>query len=230
MEAILKRRSIRKYKDTPVEQTKIVTMLEAARNAPSGGNLQDWKFIIVTDSSARRVISEACLKQYWMETAPLHIVIVSTPEKSIQHYGERGKFYATQNCAAAAQNIVLAATSEGLATCWVSAFDEALLKQAINCPGRATPEVILTVGYPDEEVPVPFKTPLENVVFLQRYANRVRSPDLVYWDISLAMERKVKESAEAIKRGARNIKDKLTGKYKDIKKRATEDLEGDPDQ
>ena len=129
MEAVLKRRSIRKYKDIPVEQAKIIPLLEAARNAPSGGNIQDWKFIVVTDKERRHRIAEACLKQFWMETAPVYIVIVSNPEKSVHHYGERGKFYATQSCAAAAQNILLMATAQGLATCWVSAFDEPLLKQ-----------------------------------------------------------------------------------------------------
>jgi len=230
MEAVLKRRSIRKYKDIPIEQAKIIPVLEAGRNAPSGGNIQDWKFIIVTDKARRHAIAEACLKQYWMETAPLYIVIVANPEKSVHHYGERGKFYSTQSCAAAAQNMILAAVSQGLATCWVSAFDEFLLKQALDIPERGTPEVIITLGYADEQVPSPFKTPLESLVFLQRYASRIRSPELVLWDVSLAMEKGIKQGKEDIQRNFRHLKEKLTGKFKHMKKRATEDIEEDPEQ
>ena len=230
MEAILKRRSIRKYKDIPIEQAKIITLLEAARNAPSGGNIQDWKFIVITDKTRRHDIAEACLKQFWMETAPLYLIIVSNPEKSVKHYGERGRYYSIQSCAAAAENIILAAVAQGLGTCWVSAFDETLLRQAIRLPERGTPEVIITIGYPDEEVPTPFKTPLESLVFLQRYANRMRSPDLVLWDVSLAMERTAKEMRESVGRNFRHLKDKFMSKAKQMKERATEDIEGDPEQ
>src|SRR3990167_5851428 len=66
-------------------------------------NLQDWKFIAITEKDRRQNIAEACLKQYWMETAPLHIVIVSNPEKSIHHYGEKGMKYAIMNCSAVAE-------------------------------------------------------------------------------------------------------------------------------
>ena len=78
IEAIFTRRSIRKYKDIPLPLDNIVTIVEAGRHAPSGGNLQDWKFIVITEAPVIARIAEACLKQYWIETAPLVIVIVST--------------------------------------------------------------------------------------------------------------------------------------------------------
>lgn len=225
MEAILKRRSIRKYKDIPVEQDKLVTILEAGRQAPSAGNIQEWKFVFVTEKSTISKIAEACLKQYWIETTPLVIVIVSNPEKSIQHYGERGKIYAIQNCAAAAENMLLAATSVGLASCWVSAFDELMLKEALGIPERGTPQAVLTIGYADEEVPTPFKTPLESVVFLQKYGNRHRSPELDVWDISLALEKGIRRNAGEIKRKGKGLLGKVFGKTKELKERAKEGIE-----
>lgn len=225
MEAILERRSIRKYKDIPVEQDKMVTILEAGRQAPSAGNVQDWKFIYVTEKDQIKKIAEACMKQYWIETAPLLIVIVSNPEKSIQHYGERGKMYAIQNCAAACQNMLLAATSAGLASCWISAFDEPMLKDVLSIPARGTPMAVLTFGYADEEVPRPFKTPLESIVFIQRYANRARSPELVRWDIAAAMEKGIKRNVENVKRSGRRFGQKLFGKAKELKERAKEGIE-----
>lgn len=225
IEAIFKRRSIRKFQNIPVEQDKVVVILEAGRQAPTAGNIQEWKFIVVTDPDKIAEIAEACMKQYWIQTAPLVIVIVANHEKSIQHYGERGMMYVTMDCAAAAENMILAATSVGLSSCWVSALDEPMLKTALRIPERGTPLIVLPIGYADEEVPVPFKTPLESLVFLERYANRVRSPELVKWDISLAMEKVVKRNVENIKRTSKRIGTRLFEKFRDLKKRSQEDID-----
>ena len=80
LEAIRTRRSVRKYRDIPVEWEKVGLILDAGRLAPSSGNLQNWKFIVITDKNARHQISEACLEQQWMAKAPVHIVIVAEPE------------------------------------------------------------------------------------------------------------------------------------------------------
>ena len=90
-EAIVTRRSIRKYKDIPVEVEKIGMCIEAGRQAPTAGNLQPFKFIIVFEKNQRKAIAEACLQQYWMETAPVYIVVVGEPWKSKQFYGDRGE-------------------------------------------------------------------------------------------------------------------------------------------
>ena len=112
LKLIATRRSIRKYKDIPVEWTKMVDILEAGRCAPSCGNLQNWKFIVVTEPEAKHKVAEACVKQYWMEQAPVLIVICSNPDKAEKHYGVRGeKLYSVQNGAAAAMNMILAASS-----------------------------------------------------------------------------------------------------------------------
>src|SRR3989338_2026651 len=85
-EAIGNRRAIKKYKDIPVEWDHIGKILDAARLAPSAGNLQDWKFIVVDNKDTRTRISEICLSQYWMQTAPVHIVILGDVAKNRRHY------------------------------------------------------------------------------------------------------------------------------------------------
>lgn len=174
-DAIKKRRCVRKYLSVPVEWEKVGKVLDAGRMAPSAGNLQDWKFIVVLDPDKRKEVSEACMQQYWMNAAPVHIVICGEPGKVKRFYAERGeKLYSIQNCANAAQNMFLAATALGLGMAWVGAFDERMLKRALSIPDTATPYNVLVLGYPDESPGEPAKYTLENVVFLERWGNRVK--------------------------------------------------------
>ncbi|MFC1730492.1 nitroreductase family protein [candidate division KSB1 bacterium] len=207
---IKKRRSIRKYMDVPVEWDKIVQIFEAGRYAPSAGNIQEWKFVIVSDKSVKKKVAEACLKQYWVESAPVIIVICSMVEKSEQFYGDRGRdLYTIQNCATAAENMLLVATDLDLGSCWVGAFDEEMMGDALGIPGRARPMAVLTFGYADEKVPVPPRTVLESLVFLQRYGNRIRNVNMVLWDVSLEIEKKAKQGKDAIEQGAKTLREKI---------------------
>jgi nitroreductase len=180
IECILTRRSIRKYKEIPVEWDKVATILEAGRAAPSAGNLQNWKFIVVMDSDKRKKIAHACLNQDWMIQAPVHIVICSEPDKAKRFYGLRGeRLYSIQNCAAVAQNMLLAAHALGLGACWVGAFDEDLIGSLINLPSNITmrPQVIITIGYADEKPPAPAKFTLWNVAYLEKWWGRIKDVD-----------------------------------------------------
>ncbi len=170
LECIKTRRSTRKFLDVPVEWDKIGTIVDAGRSAPTSGNLQNWKFIVVLDEEKRKEISEACLKQFWMERAPVHIVICSEPEKAKRFYGIRGeRLYSIQNCAASAENMILTAHSLGLGSCWVGAFDEDMLKRALGIPDYARPQAIIPIGYPAEKVPTPMQYQLENLVFMEAW-------------------------------------------------------------
>jgi len=207
---IKKRRSIRKYKDVGVEWDKVVQILEAGRFAPNAGNLQEWRFVVVTEKEIKRSIAEACLKQYWIETAPVIIVICAMTEKPEQFYGERGrKVYTLENCAMAAENMMLVATDLGLGSCVVGAFDEGMMINAVGILPRAKPILVLTVGYADEKVPIPPKTVLETLVFLQKYQNRIKNPNMVLWDWSLQMEKYVKEAKGAAESGASKLHEKI---------------------
>ena len=223
LEIIKKRRSIRKYKDLPVEWDKLVNILTAGQHAPSAGNVQDWKFIVVTDDETRKQIARACVNQVWMETAPMHIVICSIPERTIQYYGKIGEKYTLEDCACTAMNMMVQATAEGLGSCMVGAFDEMMMRLALNIPERATPVSIVTVGYADEEVPVPPRTVLESMVFLQRYANRYRNFNAILWDYSLQYEEFAKnlkkESRQHGKKFFRFFKDKFAKKEDEKEKK-----------
>ncbi|MBS3176167.1 nitroreductase family protein [Candidatus Woesearchaeota archaeon] len=175
-EAIVTRRSIRKYKNIPIEVEKLGMICEAGRNAPTAGNLQGVKFIIITEEAQRKKIAEACLQQHWMAQAPVHIVVVGEPWKSEQFYGLRGeRLYSIQSCAAAVQNMLITATSLSLGSCWVSAFEEDMLKLCIpKFPEKARPQAVVTIGYADEVVPVPMHYRFNDQVYLHKWEGHFR--------------------------------------------------------
>jgi nitroreductase len=150
-EAIEKRVSIRKYKNIPVDLGLIEKLLYYANKAPSAGNLQARDFIIVDDPRIKREIAKAAYNQRFIEEAPV-VVIFCANLKRIAPYGERGaKFYCLQDVAAAVENFMLVAVDEGLATCWVGAFNDDEISRILDLPGWIKPVAIVPVGYADEQ-------------------------------------------------------------------------------
>ncbi len=197
LDCIKSRRSIRKYRtDKEVEFEKTARILEAGSLAPSAGNLQDWKFILVIDLASRKKIAEACLEQYWMETAPVHIVVCAESKKGETSYGERGeKLYSVQNCAVAVENMLLASNDLGLGGCMVSAFEEGMLRRVLNIPDEVVPQAVVTIGYADETPAMPSKFSIENVTFIEKWGNKIMNLD-VY---SGYYAKEIKKAVEAVK-------------------------------
>lgn len=167
IDTINTRRSIRRFLDLPVEWDNVVAILEAGRMAPSSGNIQNWKFILITDPEQRMSVAEACLEQYWVATAPLLIVVVAEPHQAELYYGDRGKhLYTTQNCAAAITNMLLVTHELGLGSCWVGAFEDDMLMRAANIPEGIIPQAVLPIGYPDEK---PVEVPRHDVEVFVRF-------------------------------------------------------------
>lgn len=206
-ECIRARRSIRKYKDKPVEWDKIVNILEAGKFAPSAGNLQDVQFLVVKDDEKRKQIAEASLQQRWMEKAPVHIVICSEPEKYKRFYGVRGeRLYNIQGCAAAVENMLLAAHSLGLGACWVGAFDDDALRRIPNVPEHVMIHAVITIGYADEIPEMPQKNRIENVVYLENWGQRKKIPLSSFGWWSVRTEKAVKDTKKEIKKIHKKIK------------------------
>ncbi len=147
-DAIKERRSVRSYSDKDVKQDELIKVLNAGRFAPSSGNIQNWVFIVVRDEAKKGEIARACLNQIWMVQAPVHIIICNDLVAANRAYGDRGeKFYSVQNCAVAAQNMMLEAEELGLATCWVGSFDNEGIKRILDIPSGVNPEIIITLGH-----------------------------------------------------------------------------------
>jgi nitroreductase len=160
MDLVLKRRSIRKYKSNPVPEEKLKYVLDAARFAPSWGNRQCWKYIIVTDEALRRKIIERNVPppppiegrpvrpRDWPAQAPIIIVGCADPTKS----GDKeDKEYYLLDMGISMEHLMLAAAEQGLGTCWIGGgFDEVIVKHALGIPKEIRVVALTPLGYPDE--------------------------------------------------------------------------------
>ncbi len=200
LECIATRRSIRKFLDIPVEFEKLGNVLDSARYAPSAGNLQDWKFILITDEKMRAEIAKTCVEQFWIASAPVQIIVCTEPEKTKRFYGVHGEKYSIQNGAAVIQNMLLAAHAQGLGSCWVGAFEDEAIKRVLSIPDDVIIQGIVPLGYPDEKVPAPLRFTLENTTFVESWGNRIK-------DIAAYMEWYGEHVQKAIAKGKELIKE-----------------------
>jgi nitroreductase len=171
--AINGRRSIRAFTNKPVSDEDVKIILEAARQAPSAGNLQPWEFIVVRDAEIKRGLAQAALNQTFIEEASVVIVACANKSRSSPRYGSRGaNLYCIQDTAAAIQNLHLAANALGLGTCWVGAFNEAEAKKLLSTPVNVRPVAIIPVGYPAEKPKPRPRRPLTEIVHHEKFGRK----------------------------------------------------------
>ena len=152
LEAIKGRRSIRAFKKQELPSSTIERLLEAARWAPSAGNVQPWEFVVAKLPQTKQNLSLAAYGQRDIEESSAVIVVCADEKRAAESYGERGKtLYCHQDTAAAIQNILLSAHSLGLGSCWIGAFKEEQVRKIINAPKDVKPVAIIPVGYADEK-------------------------------------------------------------------------------
>jgi len=152
LEAIKGRRSIRSFESGRDVSEKIVEgLIDAARWAPSAGNIQPWEFIVARTSEIKSKLAEAAFNQSFIEEAPVVIAVCADENRASEGYGQRGKtLYCLQDTAAATQNIHLAAHAHGLGTCWVGAFKEEEAREALKIPRGIRPVALIPLGYPSK--------------------------------------------------------------------------------
>ena len=169
-EAIRGRRSIRVFKKQNVPKEIVEKLIDAASWAPSAGNIQPWEFVIVRKPAVKKKLAQATLNQAFVEEAPVVIVVCADEKRSSMGYGVRGKaLYCIQDTAAAAQNILLTAYSLGLGACWIGAFNEDELKEALNAPEGIRPVAIIPVGYSNETPSQTGRRPLSQIVHHENF-------------------------------------------------------------
>ena len=193
------RKSVRKFSSREVSWKDLADVLEAGTLAPSSGNLQSWVFVVVRDAKNRAALVEALPReQSWAGKAPVLVVICSDVERVRTMYGARGEaLYAVQNCAAAAENMLLKAVDAGIGACWIGYFDEKPIAKLLELDKDLRPQAVLALGYgePLEEKP---REPLQSFVFFEKFGNRKR--DVEVWPL-----------AHAAGRVAEKVKHKLSG-------------------
>ncbi len=145
MELARARFSCRSYDSRMVEEEKILSVLEAARIAPSACNNQPWFFIVVRDPEQRKLLNQVYPRD-WFKGAPVAIVACGSHAESWKR--NDSKDHCDVDIAIAVDHMTLQATSLGLGTCWICAFDAAKCSKLLGLPSNLEPIVLLPLGYP----------------------------------------------------------------------------------
>ncbi len=145
--AIFARRSIRKYTREPISEEDVKTMLEAAMAAPSASNRKPWHFIVVTERQILDNLARAHPYGKMLLEAPLCIAVCGDKNISSRYW--------VQDCSAAAENLLLAATALGLGAVWLGVHprEERVnpIRKVLNIPERIVPLNLISIGYPAEK-------------------------------------------------------------------------------
>ena len=151
LETILTRRSIRNYTDRSINKDEYIQLIKAAVSAPSAGNQQPWQLVIIQDKNILEKVLEFHPNAKMLIEAQGAILICGDLSK------EKYKGFWVQDCAAAAQNLLLAAHSMGLGACWLGIYpreDRVVgMKKLIAIPEKIIPLALVSIGYPAEEKP-----------------------------------------------------------------------------
>jgi nitroreductase len=181
VEAIATRRSVRKFRDAPVEPEKLRVLLEAVRQSPSWANLQCWRLVVVTNAETRARISELSYVESFfapkgykanpskaaLALAPVVVVLCADPARSGDLGGQP---YYLADAGIAAQSLMLAAHAQGLGTVFVGVFQEGGLRELLGIPAAVRVVGLFPVGYPAEERKGgPPRLALEEISFAERW-------------------------------------------------------------
>jgi len=172
-EVIEKRVSIRKYKTDSIPDEDLKKILEAARLAPSGGNRQPWRFVVVRNLERKKALAKASKNQLFIAEADTVVVALSDPTI----YSSRGsstRIPYRQDPMIAIEHMVLAATALGYGTCWIGAFDEDEVKRIVKAPKELAVVALLPIGVPDENPPPKPRKPFEEIFFKEEYGISLR--------------------------------------------------------
>ena len=150
LKPIFDRRSIRAYEDQPVPERTVRDLLEAAMAAPSAVAKDPWDFITITDSEMLKKVAEGLPNGKMLGEAPLGIMVCGSLERA--HDNELS--YMLQDCSAAIENILLAASMLGLGACWLGVHPREdrvnHIRSLLDVPEQVTPLAAITVGRPAE--------------------------------------------------------------------------------
>ena len=149
LELVKQRYSCRDYQAKAVEKEKLDYIMECVRLAPSAVNKQPWKFHFVTAEGDKAKLL-TCYRRDWLASAPMYIICSVLHDEEWVRFD--GKPHGNIDIAIAVEHLCLAATEQGLATCWVCNFDSAQCKELFALPESEEPAVIIPIGYAADEV------------------------------------------------------------------------------
>lgn len=148
-DAIYARRSVRAYHADLIPEDALTRILEATRRAPSACNLQPWRFLVLKSPASRATACECYPGGAWLKNAPVIVVALGSPAQAWKRLS--GASAHTIDVSIAMEHLVLAATAEGLGTCWICAFDQGLLHRKFRLAPEWEVIAMTPLGYPNDE-------------------------------------------------------------------------------
>lgn len=165
-EALKERRSVRAYSSTPIEDYKILKVLEAARISPSAKNRQEWKFIIVKNDKVKQRLLPAVKGRRFVVEAPVIIAACATEPSFIMPCGQHAY---TVDLSIAMSYMILEAQELGLGTCWLGGFFEDQVKEVLEIPENVRVVAITPLGYPAEKPKEKPRRSLKEIVCYDKF-------------------------------------------------------------
>jgi nitroreductase len=167
-EVVKKRRSVRFFKEIMPEKEKIDRILEAARLAPTWANYQGMNYIIVQATEKVKAIWDAIGQKKKFADAPMFII--GAIAESGSGANKNGLKYFTVDFGICFEHLILAATAEGLATCWIGWFDEEKIKEILEIPKKYRVIGLTPLGYPVKlKEEVHDRKPIEEIVHYEKF-------------------------------------------------------------
>lgn len=158
---VKKRYSCRNYQSMSIEQKKLDYIMECVRLAPSACNKQPWKFRIVRNDDDRKKLAQ-CYEREWFAAAP--VVIIASILHDEEWVRSDGKHHGNIDIAIAVEHLCLAASEQGLGTCWVCNFDAEQCKKAFGLSEHEEAAVLIPLGYPADEPKEKIRKSFENIL------------------------------------------------------------------
>ena len=161
LELTQRRYSCRAYQEKNIERQKLEYVMECVRMAPSACNRQPWRFRIITDEEGRRRLQQ-CYNREWFKSAPVYIVAsVLHDEEWVRADGKR---HGDIDVAIAVEHLCLAATEQGLGTCWVCNFDVEECRRFLGIADTEEPVVLIPIGYPADQPKEKIRKERDNII------------------------------------------------------------------
>lgn len=163
IEAILNRRSIRKYADKPVDKEVILQLLKAGMYAPTARNSRAWQFVVIQNREILDHLSQLHPYGKMLHQAPFAIVVCG--DRNV----DKEEGYLSINCAAATQNILLAAHELGLGSVWLGLYPRTDrmkdISEFLELPDHLMPVSLISLGFPAEQRPFPERFEIEKIIW-----------------------------------------------------------------
>ena len=170
-ETIKGRRSVRRHKSDVVSNDAVDKILDAARWAPSGSNIQPWKFIVISDKNLLELVRK--VSPGYLGEAPLAILVCSDREREYKIGGTLGRDYLSiSDCSMAVENMVLAAYALGLGSCIVKSFSRIAIKELLEIPEGVEPELLVILGFSAQKPTPPGRISIGEIVYLNKYGEK----------------------------------------------------------